>query len=38
MKKAKKVLGIFVAAVLAIAILWGTEVIPKGIGRHVATE
>ena len=38
MKKAKKVLGIFVAAVLAIAILWGTEVIPKGIGRYVAAE
>ena len=38
MKKAKKVLGILVAAVLAIAILWGTEVIPKGIGRYVAAE
>lgn len=38
MKKAKKVFGILVAAVLAIAILWGTEVIPKGIGRHVATD
>jgi hypothetical protein len=38
MKKAKKVFGILVAAVLTIAILWGTEVIPKGIGRHVATD
>jgi hypothetical protein len=38
LKKAKKVLGILVAAVLAIAILWGTEVIPKGIGRYVAAE
>jgi len=38
LKKAKKILGIFAAAVLAIAILWGTEVIPKGIGRHIATE
>jgi len=37
-KRAKKVFEILVAAVLAIAILWGTEVIPKGIGRHVATE
>lgn len=34
----KKLGGIVVTAVLAIAILWGTEVIPKGIGRHVATE
>lgn len=38
MKKAKKVFGILVAAVLAIAILWETEVIPKGIGRYVAAE
>ena len=34
----KKGLGIIAVGVLAIAILWGTEVIPKGIGRHVATE
>ena len=38
MKKAKKVFGILAVAVLAIAILWETEVIPKGIGRHVATD
>lgn len=34
----KKVLGIVGAAVLAIAVLWGTEIIPKGIGRYAATE
>lgn len=38
MKKAKKVFGTLVVVILAITILWGTEVIPKGIGRHVATE
>ena len=38
MKKVKKVFGILLVAVLATAILWGTEVIPKGIGRHVATD
>ena len=25
-------------AVLAIAILWGTGIVPKSIGRHTATE
>ena len=34
----RKVLGIVGVGVLLIAILWGTEVAPKGIGRHVATE
>lgn len=38
MKKAKKIFGTLVVAILAITILWGTEVIPKVIGRHVATE
>ena len=32
------VISIIGAAVAAIAVLWGTEVIPKGIGRHTATE
>ena len=34
----KKFLGIVGVAVLAIAVLWGTEVIPKEIGRHTATK
>jgi hypothetical protein len=34
----KKVLGIVGVGVLAIAILWGTEVYPQDIGTHVATE
>ena len=32
------VISIIGAAAAAIAVLWGTEVIPKGIGRHTATE
>lgn len=38
MKKMKKVLGILGIAVLAIAVLWGTGTIPKGIGRYTATK
>lgn len=38
MKKLKKVLGILGIAVLAIAVLWGTGTIPKGIGRYTATK
>ena len=34
----KKVLGIVGVGVLAIDILWGTEVYPQNIGTHVATE
>ena len=38
MKKLKKVLGILGIAVLAIAVLWGTGTIPKGIGRYTAAK
>lgn len=38
MKRLKKVLGILGIAVLAIAVLWGTGTIPKGIGRYTATK
>ena len=38
MKRRKKVLGILGIAVLAIAVLWGTGTIPKGIGRYTATK
>lgn len=38
MKKLKKVLGILGIAVLAIAVLWGTGTIPKGIGKYTATK
>lgn len=38
MKKMKKVLGIVGAAVLVIAVLWGTGFIPKSIGRYTATK
>lgn len=38
MKKLKKVLGILGIAVFAIAVLWGTGTIPKGIGRYTATK
>lgn len=31
-------LGIAGAVAAAIAVLWGTEVIPKGIGRYTASE
>lgn len=37
MKKMKTVLGIVGAAVLTIAVLWGSGIIPKSIGRHTAT-
>jgi len=38
LKKLKKVLGILGIAVFAIAVLWGTGTIPKGIGRYTATK
>ena len=38
MKRRKKVLGILGIAVLAIAVLWGTGTIPKGIGRYTAAK
>lgn len=38
MKRLKKALGILGIAVLAIAVLWGTGTIPKGIGRYTATK
>lgn len=38
LKKMKKVLGMFGLAVLAIAVLWGTGIVPKSIGRHTAAE
>ena len=38
MKRVKKALGILGIAVLAIAVLWGTGTIPKGIGRYTATK
>ena len=38
MKRLKKVLGILGIAVLAIAVLWGTGTIPKGIGRYTAAK
>lgn len=38
MKKMKKVLGILGIAVLAIAVLWGTGTIQKGIGRYTTTK
>lgn len=38
MKRLKKALGILGIAVLAIAVLWGTGTIPKGIGRYTAAK
>ena len=38
MKRLKRALGILGIAVLAIAVLWGTGTIPKGIGRYTAAK
>ena len=37
MKKMRKALGIVGVVALAIAVLWGTRIIPKAMGRHTAT-
>ena len=34
----KKVLRTVGVVILAIVVLWGTEIIPQSIGRHTATE
>lgn len=38
MRKVKKALGIVGVGILTIAILWGTGIISKSIGKHTATE